>query len=468
MKTNILGLVSPNPAHLRIAGLILFFLVVSMGTGPTLHGQSAAVDPGVRGGPPGAGGNIAGLTSQQLQFFEQNLGTFAEVNNVTSMITGNLGLIGLGPTFDSNSCATCHAQPSIGGSSPPANNLFSVYQLNGGQNSMPFFELPNGPTVVARFPFQSDGITRDGSVHKLFVITGRVDAGGCNIAQPDFASAAAENNLIFRQTTPTFGGGLMEIIQNIDIINNMNSNISLKQQLGILGHPNYTGHDGTIGRFGWKAQTRSLMMFAAEAYNIEEGITNEFFPSEGNQTPGCLLNLLPEDRTRFVSNGGNGVDEFTADPERFSMMSRFFAPPAPAQPIGSTINGQTQFNNIGCVLCHTASFITPQSSVTALSNIQANLFSDLLVHHMGPCLADNIVQGAAQGDEFRTAPLWGVGQRIFFLHDGRTTDIVRAVEDHQCAGNSTYPDSEANAVVNNFNALSSQDQQDLINFLRSL
>ena len=100
--------------------------------------------------------------------------------------------------------------------------------------------------------------------------------------------------------------------------------------------------------------------------------------------------------------------------------------------------------------------------------IQANLFSDLLVHHVGPCLADNIVQGTATGDEFRTAPLWGVGQRIFFLHDGRTSDIVQAIEDHFCLGNGNYQDAEANIVVNNFNSLSPTDQQDLINFLRSL
>ncbi len=87
---------------------------------------------------------------------------------------------------------------------------------------------------------------------------------------------------------------------------------------------------------------------------------------------------------------------------------------------------------------------------------------------MGPCLADNVVQGTVQGDEFRTAPLWGIGQRIFFLHDGRTTDIVQAIEGHSCPGNSQYPASEANAVVAAFNALSAPNQQDLVNFLRIL
>jgi CxxC motif-containing protein (DUF1111 family) len=98
----------------------------------------------------------------------------------------------------------------------------------------------------------------------------------------------------------------------------------------------------------------------------------------------------------------------------------------------------------------------------ALSHQQANLFSDLLVHHMGSRLADGITQGAAGPDEFRTAPLWGVGQRVFFLHDGRTSDIIMAILDHASEG------SEANQIVHNFQELSAADQQDLINFLRSL
>jgi CxxC motif-containing protein (DUF1111 family) len=97
-----------------------------------------------------------------------------------------------------------------------------------------------------------------------------------------------------------------------------------------------------------------------------------------------------------------------------------------------------------------------------LSNQQAHLFSDLLVHHMGVRLADGITQGAAGPDEFRTAPLWGVGQRIFFLHDGRTSDLIQAILDH------ASPGSEANQVVRNFQTLGAADQQDLINFLRSL
>jgi CxxC motif-containing protein (DUF1111 family) len=98
----------------------------------------------------------------------------------------------------------------------------------------------------------------------------------------------------------------------------------------------------------------------------------------------------------------------------------------------------------------------------ALSNQPVNLFSDLLVHHMGIGLADGITQGGAGPDEFRTAPLWGVGQRIFFLHDGRANNLVEAIEAHRSK------DSEANKVIEHFNRLKAEERQDVLNFLRSL
>jgi CxxC motif-containing protein (DUF1111 family) len=445
--------------------------------------SSGPIDPGVRGGPAGAGKFIPGLTADQ-QGSEKAL-FFGELNRVAGGTS--FKEVGLGPTFNSNACTSCHAQPAAGGSSILPNPLFNVYQAMGATNVMPFFETLTGPTVVARFPYQSDLATPDGSVHPMFVITGRTDAGTCNIQQPDFATASAENNLILRQTTPTFGGGLIEIIKDSDILANMSANLPQKQALGISGQPNVNADDGSINRFGWKAQIRSLFAFSGEAYNVEEGISNELTPNKLNETAGCTPPFplgppngqgpkgVPDDRTSYPegSNKGtvNGVG-FTSDLPRFSIFMRFLAAPVRGKCPGgiatSCSNGQAQFNTIGCVLCHTTSFTTPSSSVAALGNVQANLFSDLLLHHVGPCLADNVTQGQAAGDEFRTAPLWGVGQRNFFMHDGRTSDIVQAVQDHFCVGNSQYPASEANGVINNFNALPLSDQQDLINFLRSL
>jgi CxxC motif-containing protein (DUF1111 family) len=161
-----------------------------------------------------------------------------------------------------------------------------------------------------------------------------------------------------------------------------------------------------------------------------------------------------------------------ADVERFSNFMRFLAPPTPSTttPGGATSisNGRQIFSSIGCALCHTPSFTTGKTTVAALSNKPVNLFSDLLIHDMGPGLADGVSQGQAGPTEFRTAPLWGLGQRVFFLHDGRTSDLIQAIRQHASGSSQQNNASEANGIVNNFNNLGEGQKQDLLNFLRSL
>ncbi len=234
--------------------------------------------------------------------------------------------------------------------------------------------------------------------------------------------------------------------------------------MGISGHENRNGNDGTITRFGWKAQNKSLQLFAGEAYNVEMGVTNEIFQNEREENPQCAINGIPEDHQNFTVNQPKG---FMSDVVGFSLFMRFLAPPAPVSSYGSVPatsinNGRAKFGSVGCTLCHLPSMQTGLSSSTALNNQTVNLFSDMLVHHMGTGLADGVSQGAAGPDEFRSAPLWGLGQRLFFLHDGRATDLVTAITAHSSSG------SEAAAVVNAFFALSVSDQQDILNFLRSL
>jgi CxxC motif-containing protein (DUF1111 family) len=97
-----------------------------------------------------------------------------------------------------------------------------------------------------------------------------------------------------------------------------------------------------------------------------------------------------------------------------------------------------------------------------MSNVTYSPYSDFALHKMGADLQDGITQGAATGKQFRTAPLWGLGQRLFFMHDGRTTDLIQAIQAHNSSG------SEANKVITNYNRLKSSQKQDLLNFLRSL
>jgi CxxC motif-containing protein (DUF1111 family) len=440
------------------------------------------VDPGVRGGAAGAGSPLQGLTGDEAAFFRDGLARFADVEGVTRG-TNN----GLGPRFNSNQCLSCHSQPAAGGSSPARNPLIEIATLNGAKNTVPWFIAPNGPIREARFQ-RNPSKTNDGGVHDLFVITGRSDAAGCNIAQPDFLPAGnplsgqgGNPNIIFRIPTPVFGAGLIEAIPDSAILANMKADASLKAGMGISGHPNAhlsgnanrSANDGTITRFGWKAQNKSLLMFAAEAYNVEMGVTNQLFSQERDETPGCVLNATPEDTLNFTTTSTPSSFPNTAvlsDIEAFANFMRMLAPPTPVPDTPSTVKGRANFAKVGCVHCHTPSLTTGKmigsgSSMipsAALSNQTANLFSDLLVHHMGKGLADGITQGGAGPDEFRTAPLWGVGQRVFFLHDGRTGKLVEAIEAHRSQG------SEATKVIDGFNRLKAAERQDILNFLRSL
>src|SRR5437867_1342687 len=206
-----------------------------------------AKDPGVRGGQAGAGGPIPGLTAAELAFFNAGLDAFNEVDSVSGTIP-DTGL-GLGPRFNLDSCAGCHAQPAVGGTSPFTNPQVAVATKAGAINVVPFFITLNGPVREARFKRNPDG-TPDGGVHDLYTITGRVDAPGCVIAQPDFVTAAAQNNLIFRIPTPVFGGGLIQEIEDSTLIANKLANLAAKTLLGISGRENREGNTGTITRFG--------------------------------------------------------------------------------------------------------------------------------------------------------------------------------------------------------------------------
>src|SRR5438445_2698229 len=439
-----------------------------------LFGMSptAAHDPGPRPGPAGAGGPLPGLTSTNLDIFNKfGLPDFVEEEGVAE---------GLGPRFNLDGCAGCHIQPAVGGTSPFVNSQVAAATKNGAKNSVPFFVHPNGPVREARFPYHPNG-TRDGGVHDLYTITGRADAPGCVLAQPDFDQQASRGNIIFRIPTPVFGAGLIEAIPDSAILVNMAAEQSDKATMGIKGRPNgrepagintsgstnLSGNDGSITRFGWKAQNKSLLMFSGEAYNVEMGITNELFPTERDETPSCQFNPTPEDHTNFDAGT---VGESLSNIMNFATFMRFLAPPTPVTPDTPSIaNGRNLFKQVGCALCHTPVLMTGASSIdAALSNQPVKLFSDLLLHNMGPNLADNIIQGGAGPDEFRTAPLWGVGQRLFFLHDGRAGTLLEAIQAHASQGDRQYPPSEANAVIARFNALPEPEKQNIVDFLRGL
>src|SRR5271156_2162748 len=256
--------------------LLFFALAVSIVTPGAIsqnNGDADSLDPGVRGGPPAAGGPRANLSANYQSMFTAAQLRFQEVDSVSGAAPNETGS-GLGPGFNSNSCASCHSQPASGGSSPSQNQYPFIGpnpQLQAGadysaSNSIPFFITADGPVREARFPFMvnangSVSQVPDGGVHDVFTIAGRQDAPGCVMPQPNFEQMQQLSNLIFRIPTPVFGAGLIEAIPDSTILSNMTANAQTKQWLGIAGHPNYSGNDGSITRFGWKAQNKSLEIF---------------------------------------------------------------------------------------------------------------------------------------------------------------------------------------------------------------
>jgi len=516
-------------SHTAIAILIL---LVTAGSHAVLA-QESSHDPGLRGGSPGAGQPLPGLTRIELQVFNEGvqraiqleavcddcadsvIGTFVDPAKANLVTLTNSS--GLGTRFNADQCTVCHNQPALGGSGgfvvpnpqdpsaryrPPENPMFDLIpHRKGATNRVPSFITRFGPIREVRFARRPDG-RPDGGVHQLFTVVGRSDVfppsqpGSCTDAelpQPDFETEYRNGNLRFRIPLQLFGLGIIDGIQDREIMRRYRESAVIRAQLGIGGVANRSGNNGTITRFGWKAQNKSIAIFAGEAYNVEMGITNDVFPQATDETPACTVDKSePNDITRLDADASRN-QEFNnplhepPDWLMFAMFMRFLDAPKPAPFSASALRGQSLFGTspaspgIGCVACHTATMVTPTMSETpALENVSAHLYSDLLVHHMGKRLADDITQGLATGDMFRTTPLWGVGQRRFFLHDGRTDDLLKAIEEHfapgmdcgdndsRSAGASCYGPSEANTVIQRFRALAATDQQAVLDFLRAL
>lgn len=492
----------------------------------------AQKDPGVRQGPPGAGTPLKGLTPIEMSMFNEGLNRALQLEGVcdgcsdltlgsaTDPAKGNLvtqtNSSGLGVRFNGDQCTACHNQPALGGSGgfmvpnpqdppsqyrKPENPMFELMaHRKGATNKVPSFIQQYGPIREVRFAKKPDG-RPDGGVHQLFTVVGRTDifpAGQANtctadgLPPTDFEAEYKRGNARFRIPLQLYGLGIIDGIQDREILGRHDATSAVRQELGIQGIPNRSGNDGTITRFGWKAQNKSIMIFAGEAYNVEMGVTNDLFPQATDEAPACTANksepndIFRNDPTDDRNQAFNNPLHLLPDWQMFAIFMRFLDAPQPAALSESAERGRQLFGTdvhnpgVGCFACHTPLMVTPaQSETEALQNVEAHLFSDLLIHHMGKELADDITQGNASGDMFRTTPLWGAGQRMFFLHDGRTNNLLEAIEAHKSAGMdcaddnakknaACYGPSEANGVIRRFEALSATDKQAILDFLRSL
>ena len=217
---------------------------------------------------------------------------------------------------------------------------------------------------------------------------------------------------------------------------------------GISGRPNRFV-DGRIGRFGRKAFVPTLSEFNAGAFPNEQGVTTPEFPDEGTVggTPiPAGIDPLPE--PEIDSRSLALVNDFV----------HFLAPPLPGKLTHSVRRGRSVFQAIGCTLCHVPSLKTGASPVRALAYQRVYAYTDLLLHDMGPDLAD-ICLGLATPSEFRTEPLMGLGLSKTFLHDGRTSSLEEAVRAHG---------GEAQSTRDRFLSLTPSQRAALLEFLKSL
>jgi CxxC motif-containing protein (DUF1111 family) len=481
------------------------------------------------------------------------LTVFGNTANVTGPVATSI--TGLGPSFNALSCFACHSQPTIGGASPglvkvngniqgtpepgggqftnvTQNPEFIAASANGAINNLPCFIVPlgvatngcgiplgdfptenfsNGPVEEVRFPNGLNSVVASdidpvapGAVANLYTFTGRSDenAPGCNIGQEPITQEIQAQNAIFRTPTPTYGLGFVENTPDLTLEQNSALNAVVKASLGITsGVFNRSGNDGTITRFGWKAQNKSLMMFAGEASNVEMGVTNELFPNERTTGSGalCTPNPQPEDEILLTATSpgdasqissvlqnnavfmrlnaaasqcdfASGVTGGSANCNPLSVNAQngrcFFGTSAPVTASCQGITGGLPNYGIGCVLCHSDTLTTGNSNQAGLQNFTYHPFSDFALHSMGQD-GDGVMQGQAGPTQFRTAPLWGAGQRFFFMHDGRYFDLNNAVRGH-CPLPDTTSTNESCDVINAYRGLNQQQQTLILEFLRSL
>jgi CxxC motif-containing protein (DUF1111 family) len=340
---------------------------------------------------------------------------------------------GIGPTFNNVSCVSCHQSPfSQKGTGS------QITELRAGHfTGTTFVDHPGGSLINDR--------ANDRSIQE-HVLTG-------NEVRTQ------------RLTLSTAGDGFVECIDSNTLVAIAAGQPAAQRGTVIQVPVVEAGGAVRAGRFGWKNQNSSLLTFAGDAYVNEMGVTNRLFPTE-NTSNGTMVQGGPFDGKGDPSGVGeddaNDIDEFT------EFMRSLKAPPR--GPITAQVTrGQTNFNNVGCVICHRAAINTvPAGTVinagaftcpTALGDKTIHPFGDYLLHDIGT--GDGIVQNGGQStrNQVRTAPLWGIGARDRFMHEGTTYTVTDAIAKHG---------GQAAAIRTNFNNLSAAAQADLVAFVFSL
>ncbi len=350
----------------------------------------------------------AGLITPQLTRHAAQAGANGAVAQGADIFSNNLKpRQALGPLFNGQSCLSCHNAPGAGGMGVTPDTFVTRVGLI--QNGT-FDDLLGlgGP------------IARDRSITEF-----RIPCGLATGAPPMANATSVRSAMTLRGTS------LIDNIDDRDIRANQEA-----EPVDVRGRPNVL-RDGRVGHFGWKAQTATLVEFMGEAFRDEVGLTNPLALHDLVSGCGAAL-LVPE-----------------ADATPLTSLVAFLNTIDPPTPSAATLasQGAGLFTAIGCAACHTPLLPGPGNRTPV------RLYSDLLLHDMGPALADGFEQGSATGSEFRTAPLWRVADRQHFLHDGRAATIPDAILAHG---------GQAASAVTAFQGLSAADQQALLDFLAGI
>lgn len=404
--------------------------------------------------PAPIGGPVPGLTPAQLALFAAGKTAYEKDFTVSE---------GLGPLFRERACVTCHGFPATGGSD------------NGTANNVPHFMINNGGNWMLALEFGGPVVQHRDIRHE----PGGASCGLVAESLPVFLPGLTTS---MRHSAPVFGFGLLDAVSDEEIRDWQGSKpwkdpsvIGFAQfgvELESLTRLRAFSFDATrlqpagaprVGRFGWKAQTPTLFQFTTEPFNIELGVSTPYFPREnspngGPLPPGCQL----------AGPGPN--DTGSANSIKLFHFQALLAAPAPLPRTPVTNYGELMFRATGCADCHRPTMRTAKdyfmpladgsvTRVEALSNKLIAPYSDLLIHDMGPGLADGRVMGNAGPQFWRTTPLWGTRHKTVYLHDGSAANVRQAIGRHG---------GEAAAALGRFNALSTVQQAALVQFVESL
>jgi CxxC motif-containing protein (DUF1111 family) len=322
---------------------------------------------------------------------------------------------GLGPLFNRRSCLACHAVPAAGGMGE--DGLATALRI-GRLDDAGFDPLDGRGGPLAR----ASSVASLGSPCQLM---------------PGIPPGA--NLTSVRNAPALWGNGLIDAIPDQAILA-----AAVPRGDGVHGRPNMVADEEgrrRVGRFGWKADAATLRQFVGEAFRNELGITNPLAPTDVLQA-----DHPPGERCQGQSDRPE-ADQSTVD----AVTAYIAALPPPAAAEEPPPRGLVLFQSVGCASCHLPELPSRDGP--------ARLYSDLLLHDLGPDLDDKVVQGEAGGRDWRTSPLWGLGSRSRLLHDGRASTIEAAVAAHG---------GEAAPATRRFRELSPADRRDLLAFLRSL